>query len=84
MLISKLKVYGADNCPKCEQLINLLDSKSIDYEYLKVGIDYQSDELISKTGLRSLPQVFFFDSGEFLGLIEGVSSLIKKIDNDDK
>lgn len=53
-------VYGRDNCPACEQTKKLLESKKLEFKYLKVGSDVTIDELLQKCPepIRTVPQIF--------------------------
>ena len=38
-------IYSRDNCPWCERAKSLLESKGLSYEELKLGIDYDKEEI---------------------------------------
>lgn len=70
-----LKIYGAHGCSKCQQLLEMFKkTNDVKYEYLIAGEDYEPEDLVSKTKIKSLPQVF--DGEEFLGTYEDVLKLI--------
>ncbi|QYW06572.1 putative glutaredoxin [Pseudomonas phage UAVern] len=42
-----ITIYGKTNCPSCVTAKNLLDSKSIGYEYKQLDTDYTVDDLMT-------------------------------------
>lgn len=75
-----LTIYGKDACPNCDRAKALLKSKGIDFEYLKLGVDYTRDELLSKVpDARQVPIIFDGDV-----LIGGYVSLCDWVLNVDK
>lgn len=41
-----ITIFGKSNCPSCVTAKNLLDSKSIGYEYKQLDVDYSVDDLM--------------------------------------
>lgn len=73
----KFELYTWSYCPFCQRAKSLLDSKG--YKYDEYVIDNDNDkrqELIDKTGQRSVPYVFIDDK-----LIGGFDDL-KKMDDE--
>lgn len=42
-----ITIYGKDNCTFCEQAKVLCKSRGIEFEYLKLGEDFEKDEFIT-------------------------------------
>ena len=71
-------IYSRDSCPWCERAKSLLESKGLSYEELKLGIDYDKEELRAKLGgieRLTVPQIFH--DGNYIGNYEGLRSLIE-------
>ena len=62
-----LKVYSKNNCPFCTQAKNLLNSKNISFEEVKIDEDTQAREFVVSKGHRTVPQIY--QDGELL--VEG-------------
>jgi glutaredoxin 3 len=61
-MVSKVVVYSSANCHYCVRAKELLDSKGIQYEEIRVDLDpAQRDWMIEKTGRRTVPQIFIND-----------------------
>lgn len=79
--MTKIKIYSKTSCPACVTAKVLLDKKGVQYE--EIILDNKPEEiqeLIAKTGMRTVPQIFINDE-----LIGGCSDLIdldkqKKLD----
>ena len=67
-----LTVYSKNNCPFCEQAKNLLTTKKIAFEVIKIDEDVDAREFIMTEGHRTVPQIYqngkLFVSGGFHGL----------------
>lgn len=77
--MSKYIIYSRDNCPWCAKAKELLEAKGLPYEELKLGIDYDKEQLRSKLGgidRLTVPQIFH--EGNYIGNYEGLRSLIEK------
>lgn len=73
-------IYSRDDCPWCEKTKELLEAKGLPYEELKLGIDYERDELAAKldnTDRLTVPQIFH--EGIHLGNYEALRNLIEKM-----
>ena len=71
-------IYSRDSCPWCERAKSLLESKGLSYEELKLGIDYDKEELRAKLGgidRLTVPQIFH--EGVHLGNYEALRNLIE-------
>jgi glutaredoxin len=65
-----VKIFGKDNCAYCTMAKNLCEQKGVDYEYLKLGDDYQQDEFFETfPGARTFPQIQI-DGGNIGGFME--------------
>ena len=56
-----ITVYGKPNCSYCVQAKDLLDAKSIQYEYVDVTQDEVAREKLVSSGFRTVPQIFECD-----------------------
>ena len=53
-----LTVYTKNNCPFCDRVKALLESKGVPYKTINVQDDPETKEFLMAQGLRSLPQIF--------------------------
>lgn len=53
-----ITIYGKDNCTFCEQAKALCKSKGVEFEYLKLGRDFEREEFIAlmEEGYSVLPR----------------------------
>ena len=53
-------IYGKPNCQYCEKAKMLCQIKSVDFQYLAAGRDYNIEELSTQVGheVRTVPQIF--------------------------
>ena len=71
--MTKIKIYSKTTCPACVMAKNILDKKGAQYEEIILdNKPEETQELIAKTGMRTVPQIFI--NGEFIG---GCSDLIE-------
>ena len=83
-----LTVYSKANCPNCDRAKNLLASKGINYNEVRVDIDNQAREFLLAQGHRSVPQIYqgsnlFVENG-YSGLTqvnEGIFNQLKDAQN---
>lgn len=60
--MAKVVIYSSEHCPYCVQAKKLLDQKGVAYQEIRVDLDPQKkDEMIAKTGRRTVPQIFIND-----------------------
>ena len=79
--MTKIKIYSKTTCPACVMAKDILDKKGVTYE--EIILDNKPEEiqkLISRTGMKTVPQIFINDE-----LIGGCSDLMdldkqKKLD----
>lgn len=57
----KVKVYITDYCPYCDAAKALLDQRGIPYEVIDVSEPEKKFALKERTGMRTVPQIFFDD-----------------------
>lgn len=76
-------VYSKDNCPWCIKAINLLQERGLTVKELKLGVDYQKEELRVKLGGVSekitVPQIFI--DGELFGNYDALEAYLKMSDS---
>ena len=67
-----LTVYSKNNCPFCEQAKNLLTTKKIAFEVIKIDEDDVAREWLLEQRHRTVPQIYrdgqLFVEGGFQGL----------------
>ena len=69
----KVKIYSKTTCPACVMAKDLLDKKGVKYEEIILdNKPTETQELMSKTGMRTVPQIFINDE-----LIGGCSDLME-------
>lgn len=73
-------VYGAESCPACKQVVQLLNQKNKPFVYKSFGQDYELQELID-LGIksRSIPQVFVVTEGNVLKHVGGLMETVKHV-----
>jgi glutaredoxin 3 len=61
--MAKIRMYATGVCPYCVRAEMLLKSKGIsDIEKIRVDLDpRQRDEMVRKTGRRTVPQIYIGD-----------------------
>ena len=61
MSAKKIKIYTTDDCPYCVAAKNLLTRKNLPFEEVDVSSDDDFDALVKRTGMKTVPQIFFDD-----------------------
>lgn len=62
-------VWSGQNCPWCERVKALLDSKNIQYEVRQIGVNATKEEFFeANRGARTVPQVWL--GGKLIGGFE--------------
>lgn len=57
-----ITIYGKDSCTFCDQAVQLCKQKGVDYEYKKLGVDFDKEWIVCHIGSygvipRTMPQV---------------------------
>ena len=74
--MTKIVIYTKENCPYCVWAKQLLDSKKVNYEEIRVDIDPEKRmEMERLSGRRTVPQIFFNDQS--IGGYDDLSALEK-------
>jgi len=74
--MAKVVIYSKENCPYCTFAKQLLDSKKISYEEIRIDTDPdQRIEMERLSGRRTVPQIFINDQP--IGGYDDLSSLAK-------
>jgi glutaredoxin 3 len=62
--MAKIRMYATGVCPYCVRAEMLLKAKGIsDIEKIRVDLDpWQRDEMVRKTGRRTVPQIYIGDT----------------------
>lgn len=77
--MTTIKVYTKNGCPFCDRAKMLLNQKEAQFEEVALGFDVDKiAELVSRTGMKTLPQIFIDDQ-----LIGGYDDL-KSMDDSGK
>ena len=59
-------IYGKDNCPYCDMAQKLCAQKGVEFEYKKLGRDFDALEMATEfPNARTFPQIIF--KGEKIG-----------------
>lgn len=59
---NNINIYTTDYCPYCHAAKALLRSRGLEYNEIDVTYDTaKRDEMIARSGRRTVPQVFFGD-----------------------
>ena len=57
--MAEVIVYSTEICPYCVRAKQLLDSKQVAYQEIRVDLQPElRDEMIAKSGRRTVPQIF--------------------------
>lgn len=60
--MAKVIVYSSENCPYCRMAKQLLSTKNIAFEEIRVDLDEsQREEMMRLSNRRSVPQIFIND-----------------------
>jgi glutaredoxin 3 len=74
--MAKIIVYSKANCPYCDWAKQLLDSKKLAYEEIRIDLDTeQRVEMERLSGRRTVPQIFI--NGEAIGGYDALTALAK-------
>lgn len=76
--MEKYTIYSRNDCPWCTRAKELLESKGLAYNELKLGVDYDRNELATKLGnpaRLTVPQIFH--EGNYIGNYEALRNLIE-------
>lgn len=75
--MTKIKIYSKTTCPACVMAKDILDKKGVAYE--EIILDNKPEEiqeLITRTGMKTVPQIFIND--EFIGGCSDLMDLDKQ------
>ena len=71
--MAKVKIYTTGSCPSCIWAKEILSKKGVSFEEVSLdGRPRERDELIERTGMRTVPQIFI--NGQLIG---GCSDMIE-------
>lgn len=74
--MAKVVIYTKENCPYCDWAKQLLDSKKISYEEIRIDLlPDKRTEMIERSGRRTVPQIFINDKS--IGGFDDLSALAK-------
>ena len=61
-MMAKVIVYSTDYCPYCDRAKHLLETKKVHFEEIRVDLDDKKrDEMMTRSGRRTVPQIFIND-----------------------
>jgi len=62
--MAKVTVYTMNHCPYCERAKQLLKTRGVAYEEVRVAEDDDAmwDKLFERSGLKTMPQIFAGES----------------------
>lgn len=74
-----LKIYSKEQCSQCFMIQKLCEKKKVEHQILKLGIDYEHNDLLQLTEgkARSYPQVFNGD--EYIGDFTAAQKFVAKL-----
>lgn len=74
--MTKVIVYTKANCPYCDWAKQLLDSKQVNYQEIRIDLDAEKRaEMEYRSGRRTVPQIFINDQA--IGGYDDLSALVK-------
>jgi glutaredoxin 3 len=80
--MAKVLIYTTQNCSYCRAAKDLLKARGIEFTEVLVESDQQWDEMIARSGMKTVPQIFYNERliGGFTDLVSldkknGLSSL---------
>ncbi len=75
--MTKVKIYSKTTCPACVMAKDLLDKKGVTYEEIILdNKPEETQELITRTGMKTVPQIFI--NGELIGGCSDLMDLDKQ------
>ncbi|OGT60079.1 MAG: glutaredoxin 3 [Gammaproteobacteria bacterium RIFCSPHIGHO2_12_FULL_43_28] len=74
--MAKVIMYTKDHCPYCVLAKNLLASRHVSIEEIRIDLDEtKRDEMIARTNRRTVPQIFINDQP--IGGYDDLAALLK-------
>jgi glutaredoxin 3 len=74
--MAKVIVYTKDNCPYCHMAKELLSSRSVSYEEIRIDLDdSKREEMMRLSNRRTVPQIFINDQS--IGGYDDLAALVK-------
>ncbi len=71
--MNKVKIYTTPSCPYCVAAKRLLGQKKVSFQEIDVSKGNDFEDLIAKTGMKTVPQIFIGD--ELIGGYQELSAL---------
>lgn len=76
MQMTKVTVYTKANCPYCKMAKDLLTSRKIDFEEIRIDLDENKfQEMLKRSPQRTVPQIFINDQS--IGGYDDLATLVK-------
>lgn len=74
--MAKVVVYTKESCPFCHLAKELLSSRKIDFEEIRIDLDPEKlDEMVKRSQRRTVPQIFINDQS--IGGYDDLTKLVK-------
>ena len=74
--MAKVIVYSKEQCPYCRMAKDLLSSKHVAFEEIRVDLDAQQlEEMMRLSNRRTVPQIFI--NGQSIGGYDDLAALAK-------
>ncbi len=75
-MTAEVIVYSKANCPYCDRAKQLLESKKVSYQEIRIDLQPQyRDEMVNRSGRRTVPQIFI--DGKPIGGFDDMAALEK-------
>lgn len=53
-----IEIWGKGNCPQCEAVKKLCETRNLNYVYKQLGVDFAREEVLAEfPGARTFPQI---------------------------
>lgn len=74
--MSSVVMYTKENCPYCDMAKDLLKSKNIAFEEIRVDLDQEKlAEMLERSQRRTVPQIFINDQS--IGGYDDLAALVR-------
>ena len=72
-----LTIYSKDNCQQCLQAIMLCEMKGVEFNVLKLGVDYEKEDILKiNPSARSFPLIT--KDNEYIGTLQDLKEYLSK------
>ena len=75
-----LTIYSKDNCQQCLQAIMLCEMKGVEFNVLKLGVDYEKEDILKiNPSTRSFPLIT--KDSEYIGTLQDLKQYLSITQN---